>query len=206
MGTFTYDAEKHLGFVDGKLIPSITQLLDLDFPMGNISESVLKQASERGSFIHHDIELYNQGAIERCNTASGVNYQRLVKSFSMGVFDTEKQVLIKDESGEIIAYGTLDIVLAVNEDNLFAKKGELVLADVKTVSQFNNAKVELQTNMYAFGYEQMGIAKIDKLAGIWVRTNEKENIAQIRVFEKYDADKTYKIIVDLVNHWKEKQK
>lgn len=192
---FTYNAEEHKGFYKGKQIPSITQLIAIKFPMeSSIPEERLAKASERGKKIHEDIELFNKGVVDHCETSEGHSYELIIKKFGFSVYDTEKQVLIENGDGEIIAFGTFDIILKDQE-------GNLSLNDIKTICQFDNEKVSLQCNMYAFAYEQEYEVKINSLNGIWVRDNEKEHIAQLKPLKRLDNSIVYHEIVDLVKEW-----
>ena len=194
---FTYDKETHKGYVDGKQIPSITQLLAIMFPMGDIPQDKLEKAAERGTLVHSDIELFNQGIKEHCETLEGKNFEILANVYGLKIYDSEQQILISNDEGEIIAYGTLDAIFKITKDTMFAKKGELVLGDYKTVSQFDNTKVEWQTNFYALGYQELNNCKIDKVCGIWLRDDTK----QIRLLNKLDTQVVKNKLYELVVEW-----
>ena len=194
---FTYDKENHKGYVDGKLIPSITQLLAIMFPMEDIPSERLEKAAIRGTKVHEDIELFNQGIKEHCETQEGKNYEILANVYGLKVYDSEQQILLTDDQGKIIAYGTLDVIFEITKDTNFANKGELVLSDYKTTAQFINEKVEWQTNFYALGYEELNICKIHKVAGIWLR----DDIKQIRPLKKLDRDLVESKLYELVKKW-----
>ena len=55
--TCTYNEEWHTYRVNGKIVPSVTQLLD-DGSYTNVNEELLKQAQDRGTLIHKEIEMY----------------------------------------------------------------------------------------------------------------------------------------------------
>ena len=199
---FTYDKKNHKGYVNGKLIPSITQLLAIMFPMEEIPFDRLEKAANRGTKVHNDIELYNQGLKDHCETKEGKNYEILANVYGLKVYDSEQQLLFADDNGEIIAYGTLDIIFEITKDTNFAKIGELVLGDYKTVAQFEKEKVEWQTNFYALGYEETNICKIHKVCGIWLR----DDIKQIRPLKKMDHQVVKAKLYELVELWKAKNK
>lgn len=197
MKDFTYDAENHKGYYKGKQIPSITQLISLLYPMDeNIPEERLEKASEKGKKIHNDIELYNKGILDKCETTEGHYYELIMKKFGFSVYNTEKQVFIYDRKDDIIAFGTLDIILE--------KDSDLSVVDIKTICQFSNEKVALQCNMYKLAYEQCTTEKISSLFGIWVRDNEKEHICQLRPLKMLDNTDIYGIVAKLVKEWHEK--
>ena len=195
---FTYDKENHKGYFNGKLIPSITQLIAIMFPMGEIPFERLEKAAERGTNVHEDIELFNQGLKEHCETTEGKNFEILANVYGLKTYDSEQQIFITDDNGEIIAYGTLDAIFKITKDTKFANKGELVLGDYKTVSQFENEKVEWQVNFYALGYEEINKVKIDKVCGIWLRDDTK----QIRPLKKLDKEIVAQKLYELVNKWR----
>lgn len=200
---FTYDKENHKGYVNGKLIPSITQLLAIMFPMEeDIPADKLEKAAERGTNVHNDIELFNKGLIEHCETKEGKNFEILANVYGLKIYDSEQQVLLTDDNGEIIAYGTLDAIFEITKDTQFANKGELVLSDYKTVAQFDNQKVEWQTNFYALGYEETNICKIHKVCGIWLR----DDISQIRLLKKLDRSVVSQKLYELVEEWNKRNK
>lgn len=199
---FTYDKETHKGYVDGKLIPSITQLLAIVYPMEEIPFDRLEKAAERGTQVHEDIDLFNKGLKEHCETREGKNYEILANVYGLKIYDSEQQILLTDDDGEIIAYGTLDAIFEITKDTGFANKGELVLGDFKTVAQFVNDKVEWQVNFYAIGYEELNICKIHKVCGIWLRDDTK----QIRPLKKMDRQVVKAKLYELVELWKAKNK
>lgn len=199
---FTYDKETHKGYVDGKLIPSITQLLAIMYPMEEIPFERLEKAAERGTQVHEDIDLFNKGVKEHCETREGKNYEILANVYGLKIYDSEQQILLTDDDGEIIAYGTLDAIFEIAKDTGFANKGELVLGDFKTVAQFVNDKVEWQVNFYAIGYEELNICKIHKVCGIWLR----DDIKQLRLLKKMDREVVKAKLYELVELWKAKNK
>lgn len=194
MEDFTYNAQEHKGYFKGKQIPSITQLIAIKYPLDcDIPEDRLAKASERGRAIHNDIELFNKGVNEHCETKEGHSYELIIKKFGFTIYDTEKQVFIR-KGDEIIAFGTLDIVLKDKDNNLSVD-------DIKTICQFDNEKVGLQCNMYALAYEQEYEVKIKNLNGIWVRNNEKEQICQLRPLKRLDNEIVFNEVVELVKEW-----
>lgn len=53
----TFDEEWHTYRVNGKIVPSVTRLLD-DGSYDNVDPEILKRACERGTLIHKEIETY----------------------------------------------------------------------------------------------------------------------------------------------------
>lgn len=205
MKDFIYNADEHIGTYKGRVVPSITQLLALEYPIGDISQSVLERASEKGTMVHSDIELFNKGLKEHCETEEGHNYELLMKNFNFVPYETEQQVFILDDDGEVITYGTLDLIAKFLENSFIFEKETLALCDIKTVSQFYNEKVAWQTNMYRLAYKQTFGKEIGALFGIWLRENEKDHICQLRPLDMLDDKQVYEKVVSLANRWQECQ-
>lgn len=55
--TCTFDEEWHCFKYDGRILPSVTKILD-DGSYDNINPEILKRACERGKLIHKEIEMY----------------------------------------------------------------------------------------------------------------------------------------------------
>ena len=55
--TCTFDEEWHTFKLDGKILPSVTRLLD-DGSYDNVDPEILKRACERGTLIHKEVEMY----------------------------------------------------------------------------------------------------------------------------------------------------
>lgn len=55
--TCTFDSEWHCYKLNGKIIPSVTRLLE-DDSYNNVNEEILIQAQKRGTLIHKEIEEY----------------------------------------------------------------------------------------------------------------------------------------------------
>lgn len=203
---FTYDSENHIGYYDDMPIPSITQLVSILYPLDStIKDSVLEKASEKGTLVHNDIELYNTyGASPK--TIEGKNYRALVEKLGLECVSCEQLVLIELDN-KVVAYGHYDQVLRAKNNVLVSDKGLvivpnditdldtiiqkdcLIMTDTKTVSDFNDKKVAIQENLYTFGYNQDHKEQIENILGIWVRTTEKENIAQVRPLPLWDNEK-----------------
>ena len=59
----TFDEEWHTYRVNGKIVPSVTRLLD-DGSYANVGQEILKKARERGTLIHKEIETYLKSNIK----------------------------------------------------------------------------------------------------------------------------------------------
>jgi len=176
---FNYDAETHTATYDGKPIPSTTQLIGLAYPMGDIPKETLEQASIRGTKIHEMVEelnyceTYEEMSKLAYNTKNEdlISYVRLVKTFGIQAVSCEKLVFLFDNQHNIICYGHYDMVVQTSEITDFADNLiENLMCDLKTVSDFDDDKVQLQTEIYRTAYNQSTRDKIsDRTCGIHLR-------------------------------------
>lgn len=156
---FRYDEEEHKGYYCGELVPSITQLLEIVYPLDeNIPTKNLKNAANRGTQIHELIEHFNKSngddLTQLLIDTNVLNYYAFLKTLGMNIHKCEELVFLKDENNELIAYGHFDFVLKCLTNNVIGEQYDLVLGDLKTTSEINKAKVKLQTELYRVAYEQ----------------------------------------------------
>lgn len=191
---FTYDEETHSGFYDGKPIPSVTQLVDIIYPLdSDIPSDRLELAAERGTKIHARVEEINyifdtnyggnfqttlKKAIDRAlemGMQETLDYVSILSAYKLRPFDYENLIFLCDEQGELICYGHYDLVCQHEQDVDFAnfREGQLALFDVKTTSLFNKKKVALQESIYALAYEQCSKNFIANILGLWLRDGVK---------------------------------
>lgn len=188
---FTYDEEKHLGFYNGKPVPSVTQLVDLVYPMSeNIPEERLKNAATKGTELHEglltlnimfdnprQLEVCIKSALEETRETTKYkqelnDYLSLLRVYGLRPFDYEELIFLLDENNELICYGHYDCVVQATKDidlgdkHLFTEN-YLYLIDYKRTSSFNRQKVGLQTSIYSVAYEQMSKNFISNVYGVW---------------------------------------
>jgi len=194
---FEYDEINHLGYYEGKLIPSVTQLLEMLFPLNDdIPSDRLQKASEKGTEIHNKIAQLNEvfrdctdeeyeqllkDAIEyalKSGMQELIDYVSLLKAYKLIPYASEKMVFLLDEKQDIICYGTLDFIAKAKEtikfgENTLFEKGEYYLFDFKTTSIFATEKTSWQTMIYKLAFEQGNPISINKNFGIWLRDGIK---------------------------------
>lgn len=212
---FVYDRENHIGYFNGKVIPSITQLLAIKYPLVGVSQELLDKASAYGTNVHTDCEMVANGLCEP-NTLEGLNFQNIFATLGFVSVVTEKQVLFFNDLQEVIAYGTYDGIYQATKniyfdpkeksicckdqpnenDILLFKENELVIYDIKTTSTFDTEKVSLQTSLYALAEENI---VVDKAVGLWLR----ETKAQIK-FLNLDREYAQITLNELLESWKER--
>lgn len=161
-----YDDKTHSYFVDDVEVPSITQIMKIDFghKYDDVDEEVLRNASERGTFIHNVIENY-------CKTGEMVNvielkgFRMLQRKHDFDILQNEIPIILF-KNGKPIACGRLDCVLLEN--------GETGLGDIKTTYELDIPYLTEQLNLYKLGYEQSYDEKINFLRGIHLRKTKAE--------------------------------
>ena len=163
----TFDEKKHEYILDGRVLPSVTQILEQTIftdKYNNIDEEILQKAAIKGRLIHKEIEDYiKRGAL---------GFSDELYNF-ISIKEENKLINIKSEvivhNSEIA--GTIDII---------AKKGgkgqqkENILADIKTTYKLDKEYVSWQLSLYAYLYENMYNEKIDELYAIWLRDDKEE--------------------------------
>lgn len=188
---FTYDEEKHLGYYNGELVPSVTQLVDLVYPMDeNIPVDRIQNAANNGSELHEALltintmfdnpKQFGKQLEETTTFIQGVNvfkqelhnYLSLLKVYGLRPFDYENLIFLLDENNELICYGHYDCVMQATKDLIVGEKtlfreNMLYLVDYKRTSAFNRQKVGLQTSIYSLAHEQMSKNYITNTYGIW---------------------------------------
>ena len=123
---FTYNEEKHLGYYNGELVPSITQLLDILYPYGeNVPQERLKNKATKGTELHELLESINfefdnsldfdtnlsvaiNKAIhlkEKSGRQELIDYVSILSAYKLRPFDYEEMVFLLDENGDLICYG-----------------------------------------------------------------------------------------------------
>lgn len=208
---FVYKEEEHKGYYPNEngelvLVPSATQLVGVAFPLGNIPTENLKNASVRGTEIHAKVEELNKcdNYEEMRNLAYGtenedlINYTRLLISFKLKALKCEELVFLLDENENLICYGHYDMILESIGDTALTEKGRYYMFDLKTVSNYEDEKVQLQTEIYrtAFIQEHGDILLDSETGGIHLR----EGKAKIHF---YKATRSNEQIVSVCKKLKE---
>ena len=161
-----YIDEIHQYLVDGKCVPSITQLMKIKFgnKYNGINEEVLKKAANKGSKMHETIELYEKEGKES-DIPELRNYKFLKKHYKWEVIQSEIPIILFRDDKPIAA-GRLDQVIKIGDE-----KG---INDLKRTSTFDKEYVALQTNIYRIGYQQSYDEKIGFVCGTHLRDNTRK--------------------------------
>lgn len=140
-GQIAFEEESHTYTVNGKRLPSVTQIMKKlsEKHYENISEHRMRNASDRGKRVHLSIELYEQMGIDPTDDVKDyVTQYKVAKRL-------EKFKVLKNEvmmtNGEFC--GTVDIIGEID--------GDLVLIDLKATSKIYIDMLEIQLA----GYEEL---------------------------------------------------
>ena len=182
---FEYYEKKHLGTYQGHLVPSITQLLDVLFPLNSeIPQDRLEKAAKRGTDRHSEIERVNDmmnvkhiipSGCQDNTTQETKDYLGLINAFSLRPICYEELVFLLDENGELICYGHFDLVVGAYKDIEPFEKDKAYMCDIKTTSVFDKEKTSWQTHAYRVALKQKGIMLnlANKTFGIHLREGVK---------------------------------
>lgn len=165
--TVEYDDDTHTYLVDGVIVPSVTQVLDVKFgdKYASVNPSILNRAANRGTTIHKAIEDYCKGDEELVATKEVRNFRFLQKHYKFNVLANETPIVITKAGNPIVA-GRLDLVLGIHGIN--------ALADIKTVSTLDKEYLAYQLNLYRIGYMQSYGADIKELYGVHLRDDKRK--------------------------------
>lgn len=143
--TIEFDGKTHTYQVDGKLMPSVTEILDLLSykEMGNIDKATLDYASRRGTAIHEatvDIDLDGIAEVDGETEPYVTAYMDFIRDYKPNYYGIEEKIanVPQGYAGTVDRYGLLG-------DRWF-------VLDIKTVASPNRltyVKVALQTYLYS---------------------------------------------------------
>ena len=143
-----FDEKEHLYLVDGKEVPSVTEILKPLSQRGyaKVNESVLGYAAARGKAVHEALELIDLGADAEVSPEM-VPYIRAYEEFK-SIYKPQWELVEAIVYNEGYNYiGTLDRLGVLND-------GLLSVVDLKTSNATKEALVSvcLQTRMYELAY------------------------------------------------------
>lgn len=181
----------HLYLVDGIIVPSVTQIMNVRFgaAYASVPADVLKRAAERGMMIHEQIDHFVKTG--EANQYSMLFSDCLEKSDLFAV-DSEIPVILH-ENGTAIAAGRLDLLIARSGDMGIAS-GDMGIADIKTTKKLNTEYLKYQLNLYRIAFMQCYNQNISFLGGIHLR--EKATYTEIPIDDA--------CAWNLINEWRTK--
>lgn len=147
MARLTFDHDTHTYRADGKVVPSVTQLLAPLFDFSMVREEVMALAAERGSAVHKATELFDGDDLDETSLDPRlVGYLDAWKRFrDEAKFEPFDDGIEKPLYHPIYGY-------AGTPDRFGTLKGEPCTLDLKTVSRLHAA-----TAVQTAAYQQLGI-------------------------------------------------
>lgn len=148
-----FDAPTHRYQINGKDVPSVTQVLGMANLYAFIDKQLLAKAARFGTAVHKATELYDAGTLDYNSLdAALVPYLEGWRKF---LTDTQFQIINSEEIvGSSLGYaGTYDRIGLLN--------GKLTLLDIKT-SETIPKTTPLQLSAYSSAYEEMHHSLIEQ--------------------------------------------
>lgn len=184
----SFDPDIHKYYVEGKEVPSITQLLDRFYGSnyGKVNPAVLKAAAQYGTDVHGELEFFikerrKDPTIPITSEHKEVqNYFSYVEPFyKISPIMTEKVVALYDQNNNIVACGRFDLLCYLLNN--------LTLVDFKTTSTINRDHVTGQLNLYLTAAYQSGyINTTDVNLGVIQLVGDKARFVPItKMSEKF---------------------
>ena len=173
--------ETHTYLLDGKIIPSATQLLKQVFPTKyeNVPLYVLENKSEYGTQLHKFIEIIEKKKPKRplayikkyykpniYQEESLKDYLKLKEKYNIEITDSEKKVHYVDKYG-----GTLDLKGYVNKKS--------AILDIKTTYELDEVYVAWQDSLY-----ELADGKVDELYCIWLPKGRLGRLIKLERIDK----------------------
>ena len=147
IGLLEFDDDTHTYYFNGKKCISVTQLLKKKFPQmyDGINEEVLKAASEKGTWVHECIEMFEQYGLKNEDLIEFNNYLLLKSYYRFKVLENEIPIVIV--LGDIVIAGRLDMIIQDINDGV-------CICDIKSTSVLHYDYLSWQTSLYKLGFEQ----------------------------------------------------
>lgn len=165
MEEFKFNEETHEYTLNGKVIPSVTQILEktlFEKKYDGVSEETLKKAAEYGTLIHKEIESYIKRGVVGF-TEELYNFITIKEDNKLNKLQSEVKVHTDKMAGTIDILGVKGIT-----------KHKNILADIKTTYKLDKEYVSWQLSFYAYIVEHTTDTKIEELYAIWLRENKCE--------------------------------
>lgn len=164
-----FDEEQHTYTLEDKQLSGITSIIrKLLFPdmYNGISQATLDKAAERGTTVHHNIQLWVAGFNQ-----DNEELQPFVDAFvAAGLNGLKAEYLVSDN--ETVA-SSIDMVC-------LDKSNHIILCDIKTTSVLHIEYLQWQLSIYAYLFERQNPFRVvDGLKAIHVRGG-KCNIVDIQ--------------------------
>lgn len=146
-GILEYEDSTHSYYFNGKKCLSVTQLLKKRFPRKyeNIDPDVLKRASEKGTWVHECIEIFETFGLRTDELQEFRDYCFLKSYYGFKVLKNEIPIVI--QVGDVVIAGRLDMIIKDKNDGI-------CVCDIKSTSILDLEYLSWQTSLYKLGFEQ----------------------------------------------------
>lgn len=175
-----FDRENHIYTLGDRTLSGITSLLDRQLfkdKYQNVPDDVLQKAAERGTMIHQQCELADDGF--PVSSVEAKNYLNIKSKYQL--VHEESEYLVSDN--EYYA-SCIDKVYRYNHDTFY-------LGDIKTTYKLDKEYVSWQLSIYAYLFEKQNKgAKVASIFAIWLRGDTH----QLVELERIDNEKVEKLL------------
>lgn len=197
MAFLHFDSDTHTYSIDGKKLPSVTEICGLLNNWGDINPAILMQAARRGTVVHEYAELIDYGVDEdgiECEPELAgyvIAYMRFLRDYRP-LWEMVEQKVYSEQfgfAGTLDRYGTID--------------GKPVLLDIKTSSSVNKlTKIIWACQLSAY---QLLLAKEGEEVKRWnlvLKKDGKYQIVDASESEKKYAFSGFSLFNTLLLIWK----
>lgn len=184
MSKVTFIENEHLYLNEnGIIIPSVTQLVDYQFPSGydNVPTNILNNKARYGTTVHHMIEGYEA----REYNLETLSFSRLDPNVKSAVVQYDK---IKQKYPDVFNIDKMEQVVSYQDRyagmfDLLNKNGMLI--DIKTTASLHREWVRLQLGLYYTALYDMGWIKELKDIGyvLWIPKASPAELVEIDVLK-----------------------
>jgi hypothetical protein len=176
----------HKYFIDGVEVPPVSQIIKynlLDI-YKDIDKKIINIASQRGEFLHLEIENYEKNNILGYSNEFK-NYLKIKEKYHINSIKNELFIIYMNGNVPFFA-GRLDL--------LYSRDDKIGILDFKRTRDFHEDRVRLQLNLYKMAFTQSFGIDLNELACIRLREEIKEFIPiKIDMLESIDAIDSYKM-------------
>lgn len=172
-----FDEEQHTYTLGEKELSGITSIIKrYVFPdmYKNVSEAVLNKAAERGTRIHHLVQLWTMGILSDDDIQELQPF--LDAYYASGLDAYEAEYLVSDN--ESVA-SSIDLVCIDKDENI-------VLCDIKTTSVLHTEYLQWQLSIYAYLFEKQNQGmQVHSLSAIHIRDGKCNFVEVQRLPDEY---------------------
>ena len=155
-----FDEATHIYSLDGKVVPSVTQILNIANDFGFVNKDVLDRASKFGTAVHKATELYD--ACDLNEATLDIALLPYLDAWKMFLSNTNFRV-ISSEARVYSKHG-----YAGTFDRLGYLDGRLTLLDIKTSTTVARS-TSLQLAAYEQAYKEMHDMQIEQLISVQLK-------------------------------------